>query len=429
MVRQAQADFSYSSNGTCYPVTVVFTDLSTNAVSWYWNFGDGYSSTLQNPTHVFHYPPSGPITLTITDNNGCTKTISKPNITGVNISVTVSDTIGCSPFSTSFSGSAQGALSWLWDFGDGNTSTLQNPVHTYTSVGVYNVTLTVSMNNCTATILLPEKIYVIKPMPDFNSPTVAVCAPSLVQFNDLSTGAVQWHWDFGDGTSATVQNPSHIYNIPGYYTVSLTIWDSLGCSATKINTDYIYVPGTYTYFSLIANNNCLNTFVQFSDSSVGATSWLWNFGDGYISTLQNPTHTYLDTGSYTVSLISTDSIGCTSYYTYPDPIVVHPSPVAQGQLITPASKCVPLTVSLINQSTLYTSVVWHFGNGDSSIATNPVYTYQNPGTFNVYLIAYNQFGCQDTFQVAVIDAEKVPDAGFTATPASGCSPLSVQLTN
>lgn len=428
-IGNATADFSFTSSGPCFPISVSYTDLSTNAVSWLWNFGDGNTSTQQHPSHLFTYQPSGPVTLTITDVNGCVKTISKPNVTGVNVTASVADTLGCRPFTTSFQNNSPGATSWLWNFGDGNTSTQQNPTHTYTTAGVYTVTLTVTLGNCTSTITLPERVHVVRPIPDFNSPTVAVCAPSLVQFNDLSTGAIQWLWDFGDGTSSTVQNPSHIYSIPGSYTVSLRIWDSLGCTAIKVRNNYINVPGTYAYFTLISNTSCLNTFVQFSDSSVNALTWLWNFGDGYTSTQQNPSHNYLDTGSYIVSLITTDSLGCTSYFTYPDPIVVYPVPSAQGIATSALSGCTPLQVSFQNQSYAYSSLTWHFGNGDSSNANNPSYTYNSYGIYPVTLVAYNQYGCSDTALVATVDALMTPVAQFSPVPSVGCTPMNLQVNN
>jgi PKD repeat protein len=426
-VYQATADFHFVASGSCFPITVNYTDLSVNAVSWLWNFGDGNTSAQQHPTHVFTYQPSLPVSLTITDANGCTATRSKPNITGAVITASIADTLGCRPFTTAFQCHAPGALSWLWNFGDGNTSTQQNPVHTYTVAGVYTVTVTVTLNNCVSTITLPERVHVIRPQPNFTSPTVAVCAPSLVQFFDQSVGAVQWLWDFGDGTTSTLQHPAHIYSIPGSYTVSLRIWDSLGCTAMRTRPNYINVPGTHAYFTLTSTNNCLNTFVQFTDSSINASSWLWNFGDGHTSTLQHPSHNYQDTGSYIVSLITTDSLGCTSYYTYPHPIVVYPVPSAQGIITSSDEGCTPLTVSFQDQSYAFTSLTWLFGNGDSSHAVSPVYTYNSAGTFPVYLVAYNQFGCSDTAFIATVNALLTPTASFTASSTGICPSSQVTL--
>ena len=304
--------------------------------------------------------------------------------------------------------------------GMATSSNIQNPTHTYTNTGTYDITLIVVSAGCVDTVVFPDYITVTAPFVDFNSPTVAVCAPSLVAFNNLSQNTVSYLWDFGDGITSTAQNPSHIYNIPGYYTISLTAWDSVGCSATETKIDYIHVPGTYAYFTLASQTNCLQTMVQFLDSSINATSWTWNFGDGYTSTLQSPSHLYQDTGSYIVSLITSDSLGCSSFYSYPDSIVVHPNPVALGSVLDTVG-CSPHTVSFTNSSTGATAYTWNFGNGDSLNTDTAIYTYNNAGIFNPYLVAVNQFGCTDTFSLHPINVLHSPHADFTVSSTSVCS--------
>lgn len=428
-VNKAVANLSFTSSGNCYPVTVTYTDLSINPVIWFWEFGDGTTDVIQNPVHVFTTQPGGPVKLTIIDNNGCVDVKTRTNITGTPVIATASDTIGCNPLNVSFTNANNNATSWLWDFGDGSTSSVQNPSHTYTATGIYNVQVTVTLpSGCTSTFVFPSPIQVITPIADFNSPTIAVCAPSLVQFNDLSQNAVSFLWDFGDGSTSTAQNPSHIYNVPGDYTISLTVTDSLGCTDTEIKIDYIHVPGTFAYFTLTSQLNCLNTFVVFQDSSINATGWSWNFGDGYTDTVQNPSHLYQDTGSYIVSLITTDSLGCTSYYTYPDPIVVNPAPIAQGTTANTGG-CQPYTALFSNSSTGATSYVWHFGDGDSSTVDAPVHVYNNWGTFNVIVVAINQFGCTDTFSAATVIVDQTPVADFTVDSTNGCSASVFNLIN
>lgn len=429
-VNKALTDFSFVPNGICLPLTVTYTDQSTNAVSWLWDFGDGQTSALQNPVHVFYSQPSSNVTLTITDNNGCVGTKSKVNISTIGIVSTLSDSIGCSPLTINFSDLTSTATTWHWDFGDGVSSTLQNPQHTYNDTGIYDVTLIVTLaSGCTDTTVYNDYIRVTAPIPDFLSPTVAVCAPSLVNFTNLSLNGVTYLWDFGDGTTSAADNPSHIYNIPGYYTIQLTAYDALGCARTETKVNYIHVPGTYAHFSLVSQLNCLQNSVQFSDSSLYATSWSWNFGDGYTSTDQNPLHLYQDTGSYIVSLITSDSLGCSSYFSYPDSIVVHPNPDANGNT-TYFGGCGPYTASFNNTSTNAVSFTWHFGDGDTSTLENPVHVYTSAGIFNVSIVAVNEFGCTDTFTLpAPVAVQATPDARFTPSVSSGCTPLNVQFTN
>jgi PKD repeat protein len=425
----ANANFSFTPASGCLPVTVNFTDLSTSAVSWQWNFGDGNTSTSQNPVHTYTTVPTGVVSLTITDINGCTKTRNRPAVEIIVPEISVNDSTGCRPFNVNFT-SATAATSYLWDFGDGATSSQQNPSHTYTVAGLYTVTLTcVLASGCTTTTVKPGFIEVIAPVSNFMSPTQAVCAPSLVNFVNQSTGAVSWHWDFGDGTSSTNQNPSHIYNVPGTYTVTLISFSSEGCSDTLVKPDYILVPGTLSDFSITSQSTCLQTIAQFVDQSINASSWFWNFGDGFTSTLQNPTHTYLTTGSFTVTLITTDSVGCSSFYAGPNPVVVHPDPVASGT-ITIKNGCNPLTTSFVNSSTGAVSYVWHFGNGDSSTDVNPVYTYTTPGFYQPYMVAYTSFGCTDTlFMTSGVTVYSTPVANFTRSVNNACAPVSVTFTN
>ncbi|MBL0341053.1 MAG: PKD domain-containing protein [Bacteroidetes bacterium] len=426
---QALANFSFTPSSGCLPLTVTFTDLSTNAVSWSWDFGDGNTSSLQNPVHIYSSAPTASIALAIVDINGCTKTRYKTNIVPTIPDITASDSMGCKPLNVNFS-TTLAAISYLWNFGDGSTSTLQNPSHLYTQAGLYTVTLSCVMaSGCTATNVQPDFINVGSPVSAFMSPTVAVCAPTLVSFINQSTSATSYLWDFGDGTYSTQQDPSHIYNIPGTYTVTLISTSGAGCSDTLIKVDYISVPGTFSDFSLTSQTNCLQTFAQFIDQSINATSWFWNFGDGFTSTLQNPSHVYADTGSYTVTLITTDSVGCSSFYPGPNPVVVYPNPVASAS-VSSNSGCAPFTTSFTSNSNGAVNYMWHFGNGDSSSSVNPVYTYTVPGTYQPSLVAITAFGCTDTFNLpGIITVYTTPVAAFLPDVTSGCEPLVVTFTN
>ncbi|MBL7914833.1 MAG: PKD domain-containing protein [Bacteroidia bacterium] len=428
-VNLAVANFTFTPASGCLPVNVSFTDQSTSPVSWLWDFGDGTTSTLQNPVHTYVTAPVTDVSLTITDANGCTGTRTKTPVSVVLPQIGVNDSTGCRPFNVNFT-SATPATSYLWDFGDGTTSTLQNPTHLYTVAGSYTVTLTcVLASGCTTTTVKPGFIDVLAPVSNFMSPTVAVCAPSLVNFVNQSTGATSWFWDFGDGTSSTNQNPSHIYNVPGTYTVTLISTSAAGCSDTLVRPDYILVPGTLSNYTITSQSTCLQTIAQFVDQSINASNWFWNFGDGFTSTLQNPTHTYVTTGSFTVTLITTDSVGCSSFYSSPNPVVVHPDPVASGS-VTIKNGCNPLTTSFVNNSTGAVSNIWYFGNGDSSTVSNPTYTYTTPGVYQPYIVAITSFGCTDTFYLnSSVVVYSTPNAAFTPNVSNGCSPLTVNFAN
>ena len=214
--------------------------------------------------------------------------------------------VGDAPLTIKFTDvSLNTPTSWLWNFGDGTTSIIQNPVHTYTQPGTYAVTETAGNIYGNNTLAQTNYIFVFtNPVADFSANTTSGTAPLNVQFNDQSTGTVSTYlWNFGDGTTSTLQSPTHIYNTVGTYTVTETVTGP-GGSNTATQTNYITVNNAVPVANFTEDNNNVVTSqnVNFSDESTGnITSYLWNFGDGATSTIQNPTHNYTTPGTYTVT--------------------------------------------------------------------------------------------------------------------------------
>jgi len=428
-VHPIAANFSFTQNTSCFPITVSFIDSSTTTtVSWLWDFGDGTTSSLQNPIHTFAIAPQGDVTLSVSDANGCQGTITKPNITFFYTDFWVSAADVCTSTDVQFFDASSNAGQWQWDFGDGNTSTLQNPTHAYQNNGSYTVTLiSNSIEGCIDTAIF-SSINSSKPTADFSSPNHANCSPTLVSFTDLSINATSWLWDFGDGSSSLNQYPTHVYNVPGLYTIKLIVTNVLGCSDTLIRINYIEILGPVANFTASANQPCLESVIQFTDFSSNAISWNWNFGDGNISSLQNPSNTYQNTGQYTVSLIVKDSHGCKSNFALVNPITVHPLPTA-GFTASDTISCTPFAVSFHNNSQNAISYLWDFGDGNTSTLQDPSHAYLNFGTYSVSMVATNQFGCSDTKLFNSIIANKTPVVNFSANNSGGCSPLNIAFTD
>ena len=208
--------------------------------------------------------------------------------------------------------------SWTWDFGDGTTSALQNPSHTYTTNGTYNVTLNIASTLCgdstsqsiiIGTVTPPSCAAGFYYVPDSSN-------QSIVDFFDISTGnPTSWAWSFGDGTTSSIQNPSHTYATNGTYNVTLTISSAnCGDSITQV-----IVIGTATNcqaaFTSYPDSSNANT-INFSDQSTGTiSSWNWSFGDGSTSTSQYPSHTYAAAGTYSVTLLVYGIQNCQSTIT------------------------------------------------------------------------------------------------------------------
>lgn len=424
------ASISFVTNGICMPVTATFTANTPTAIQWTWLFGNGDSSIQQNPVYTFQTTPTDSITLIIMDANGCIKTVKEKNVDYYNAAIISNVNTGCTPLAVQFTDISNGALTWNWDFGDGTTSTQQNPSHTYQTNGIYSVMLVATFpGNCIDTSIYTDYITAQTPITDFFTPSAAGCSPTQIMYNNTTSDATIFKWDFGDGGTSTSINPSHIYNIPGYYTISLIATNSFGCKDTMNKVNYIYIPGTYTNFSISATEACQNLLTAFTDSSINASTWSWNFGDGYIDSIKNPSHIYQDTGSYIVTLITQDTIGCSSSYTYPIPVRIYQNPIASATA-TNFSGCSDFTTAFVNQSLYATTYYWEFGNGDTSTTSDPTYTYTAAGNYYADLISVTNHGCRDTFNFSIpINVLQTPVAIVGLSDTSACNPATIVYTS
>ncbi len=320
---QVSANYSKSSAFGCVNSPVTCTDLSTGPViNWLWDFGDGETSTLQSPSHT--YSQTGTYTITLTVDNGLGDTdvfTSNYIVRSPTANFSLSPSTGCTvPRTIFFTDTSILPDTWAWDFGDGGTSTAQNPIRSYTTAGAFEVTLTVSdtINGCVDSFKDSVKIAVLNS--DFTATTTFGCGPRTVGFTNTSVNSgygsiVSYNWNFGDGTTSTAVNPTHVYNDPGTYTVVLTTTNSLGCTNTMTKTNYIQIIGPNIEFSGdVLSGTCGPLNVNFTNntiSSAPAISYLWDFGDGSTSNSINPAHSYTTNGTFDVSLTVSDLDGCT----------------------------------------------------------------------------------------------------------------------
>jgi len=332
---------NFSSIANCLVDSVQFTDLSTvsidNLNSWNWNFGDSSSSTQQNPTHLYGSENDYLVTLTVTSTFGCTAsfTATIEVESGPKAAFTYSQ--ACYPDPIVFTDSSyvdnsvnpHTIVSWFWDFGDSTTDSTQNPPpHVFPSPGVYNVELLVtSENGCNDSITISVQVD-LKPVADFTFNNA--CEIDSVYFTDNSTvGApdiiVAWQWNFGDGGSSTNQNASHIYGTFGSYLVELIVTSNNGCADTSQQVVFVS-PNPQAAFNVSDYIVSTEDAITFTDQSTGSSaipdtiaidSWDWDFyypaagiGDS-MSTFQNSSHLYGDTGYYVIQLVITNEYGCT----------------------------------------------------------------------------------------------------------------------
>jgi len=239
--------FSASPTSGKTPLNVKFTDTSTGSpTSWFWNFGDGSKSFLQNPVHK--YSKAGTYTVSLTVKNAAGRnTITKSKYITVTTkpvaAFSASPTSGRVPLKVKFTDKSTGIpTKWKWDFGDGTKSFLQNPTHKYSKAGEYTVTLKVTNAAGINTATKSKYITVTsKPVAAFSASPTSGKSPLNVKFTDKSTGSpTKWKWDFGDGTKSFHQNPMHKYSKAGKYTVTLKVTNAAGIN-TATKTKYITV--------------------------------------------------------------------------------------------------------------------------------------------------------------------------------------------
>jgi len=432
-----KAIFTFTLSCTNY-YTVQFTSTSEGADSLVWNFGDGTKNTanIKNPVHV--YPSRGPIIVTLTAYNyssGCADSITGSfTIAEPIASFTVANTTGCYPFTANMSSTSQDANSVWWNFGDPSTltdtSVIINPAYTYTATGQYPVSLIITdVNNCKDTI--KHTLGALGPYPYFHADTLKGCRPLIVTFADTSVSdsvLVKWIWNFGDGTIDTTNNDSivHIYTTPGIYSVTMTVKDTNGCIKTLVKSNYIKPTFPYPAFTVdtFACKWDVLSFNASATSVVGGT-YIWHYGDGTIDSTHNPiiTHAYTHDSLFTVLLTVRDTNGCDStikHYVR----ILKPTALFRDSILNVG--CGTLQVAFKDSSKGFVNQwYWDFGNGANSILQNPIYTYTQPGIYNVSLIVTNLGGCKDTLRLDSIIVVPGPIGSFTFAPTAGCNPLTV----
>ena len=434
--------FSADRTTGCFPLEINFTDASAPGVgtitNWVWDFGDGTTSTQQNPSHVYSAAGNYTVTLQVTNSSGCTRTFSRPQYIAVSNGVTADFTNinpgPCSaPSTVSFANvsTGPGPLSYEWNFGDGNTSTASNPTHTYTANGVYHVSLiTTSPQGCRDTMLKTNLINIGMVNADFNS-LDTVCVNSSITFSNLSTPVPMINaWSFGDGNVSSLLNPVVTYASPGTYSVKL-VTDFGGC-LDSVTKQIVVSARPQPQFTATPRTFCsLPATVSFTNQSTGSGSMLWNFGDGTTSTLLNPSHTYTAAGSYTVSLTITNGTGCSETVTLPNYIQIDTPQVALTGL--PVNGCAPVTITptaLVTSNHNISSYSWNFGDGGTSNAATPSHTYTATGNYTVTLVYTTAEGCTDS--VVMVNAVQVgtkPAANFSVNPTNVCAFQNVSFTD
>ena len=455
------------------PETVIFSSTGSfdpdGTISYLWDFGDGNTSTQANPTHTYTVDGEFTPTLTVTDNDGATATASTATITIVANELPTAVANGTPDkanakaplvvdFSSAGSGDTDGTIvSYAWDFGDGNTSTAENPTHTYTAQGLYDAVLTVTDDKGgvdTATVTVPVN-------PDNVAPAVAITAtpafgksPNAVTFTSTvsdSDGTIEsLVWDFGDGSpTSTDPNPAHTYGV-GVFIATLTVTDDDGATTTR-SVEIRSLPNVPPVAAASATPPSGRAPLAVQLSSAGSidfdgnlVGYSWNFGDGSpASTSPNPSHVYA-AGTWTATVTVTDNEGATHSASVQIQSLANQAPTAVANgTPTGINNKAPYTVEFSSAGSVDNdcavvnacpglSFNWDFGDGSSpSTQADPTHTYTAAGVYAATLTVTDSEGATDVQAVTinVADPNVLPVPQLGASTTDGRAPLEVDLTS
>lgn len=317
---------AFSNNNACIGATTSFTNESVGTTTqWAWDFNGLSTSAAQNPTYIF--PGAGTYTVSLIANNGsicydtAEATFEIKNTVNADFSYNQPCTlVGIYGDLSSIPATSDGVInSWDWSFGNGNSSSDQNPSHTYTSNGQYNVTLIVGTDQgCLDTVTYSVPRYAV---PDANFTAESVCFGQVTNFintSSVESGIVESaYWSYGDGQNSTIYSPSYSFDSFGTFPVTLWVETENGCR-DSIEIDYQVYPQPVAEFEVSPGfTDMLSPDVQFTDLSQYAESWLWTFDTQGGSTEQSPLFTFTSSGSYDITLVVSNQYGCKNSITYP----------------------------------------------------------------------------------------------------------------
>jgi gliding motility-associated-like protein len=439
---QPVADFTASKNTGCSPLMVKFTNTSTGATTYSWNFGNGNTSTFANPSASFINPGTYTVSLTATGANG-SNTITKDIRVWANpkAAFTAGKAGGCVNDSICFSDlSTPGSVAvsqWSWDFGDGNNSSAQYPpCNRYTFSDVFKVTLVVTDGNgCQSTLVKPGYITISDFTVQFTQNKTTGCEPPLeVTFRDTTQPpdpAYIYAWSMGNGDSASGKVVTAAYPQAGKYNVTLKVTAPNGCSRsfTKTNTVTIHAPRADFIAGVATGCAPFSVGLQNISGSAdtSALSYEWKTSAGHQSAEKSPVFVFTAPGKYTVSLKVTAPGGCEDSVVKTNYITVNTKTPVELTTVQTKFCSVPATVTFNPLPAGLSNVKWIWSDATVTTEINPVKVFSNYGSYSLALITQNTNGCFDT--VVKPDYIRISRPGFTLSLSAkkGCRPLSVTM--
>lgn len=420
---------SFASDEVCFGIGTSFTNTSTinsgSLQDYFWDFGNGVVSVSPSPTYSFPEAGSMAVKLKITSNLGCIDSLTQSVVVNPKPNVDFNVANACFGEPLMFNDNSNilfGSIAqYEWDFGDGSSSTETNPEHEYAGANGYIVQLTIESDRGCESVVGKTVNVLPRATPDFTVENSCFGQETtLINNTVISEGNVSYLWDFGDGNTSESVNPIYRFAVQGDYNIKLEVTTSQGCIDELIKTVSVF-PQPDALFQV--NDNCLDVMTVFTNTSIanGAdVTYSWDFGDGNISSLENPSHQYISAQTYTVTLTASSSNGCSDSYSHI--LKVFPLPTADFIVddVCDTENVIFRNLSSISSGTV--SYEWIFGDGELSSDSSPEHLYANDGEYNVTLRVTSDFGCVSVIDKSV-SVHPVPVVGFQAPAVCDAEPI------
>jgi len=457
------------SNPVCEGQQIVLSDSSiangvSSLVKWYWDYGDGKKDTLLTSSNRLRtYFPWGnkTATLKVESNSGCQSSFfSKAfNVNPIPVASFNMPAGVCLPAdsarfinASSIADGSQAGFSYAWTFGDvssglGNTATIKNPAHYYTSTGPFTIYLkTTSAAGCVKdTTRVLTNVYP-QAIAGFTV-NAANCLKDSTNVASTSIGSgnviTNWYWDFGDGLPiATGQNIRMLYASSGTKTIRHWVSTDKGCTSDTMTQKMVVHPLPVAGFTT-SGPFCINSTISFTDASQAGVgnlaSWKWDLGDGTLQNFTNAgslSHTYTSTGTFQVSLTIINDKGCVSPVVSKAVII---NPLPKPGFIVP-EVCLSDTYAQFKDTSSIASGsiaqwLWNFGDPvsgalNTSGLQSPQHSYTAVGAYTVSLTVTSNSVCTNTISQSFFVNGSNPAAGFIINkPTALCANDSASITN
>ncbi|MEL6924980.1 MAG: PKD domain-containing protein, partial [Bacteroidota bacterium] len=422
-------EFDLPANA-CVGEPIDFINQSNTLYQALWEFGDGNISNSFNPRHSYSEPNTYSIKLIVETEDGCIDSVRHnifiterpvPYFEADTTEACVGTEIGITNLSFGYD------VSYEWNFGNGQLSTEEDPNIQYFEQGVNDTlyAITLAATNLCGTRYHQDTIR-IHPIPvmDFGTSPETECSPVTYSFSNTSIGSPDtYYWDFANGNTFDDRDPDpeayYTDTLISYYEITLIGTNECGADTARRTVEV--VPATVqAFFSTDEIIGCEPFEVEFYNFSTPGARVDWYFGDGNTSTEVDPIHTFNEEGTYEVILYATSSCGYDSTIVEitvlpsPDVSFTHPTYVCQGEAI-----------DFSNFSVNTSGHIWDFGDGDSSILTNPSHVFNTAGTFEVTLTGISAFNQCPTYYTSEVIVRGLPTAAFEPSENNGCMPLEV----